>query len=141
MPVSLAVEFTVPRVPPTMNVLIRKHWTFRRDMRQLWMEEIRAALWYGRPLAIKTLQAWAECGDKVRIEIHVAHSGEFDPDNLASVGKLPLDALKALGCIVDDSHKHIEFPTPTQERSSKRFTRFRIVRLTQDTSLAEREGK
>jgi hypothetical protein len=122
------IEFSVLDVPPTINRLLRMHWTKRVAAKKVWTEELEAALHFGKPPAISILRAWSECEDRVRIEVHVIHRKEFDQDNLASVCKIPLDALKTLGCIIDDGQKFIELPTPTQE-IGKPETRFRITRL------------
>jgi hypothetical protein len=98
------------------------------------MQELAMALHFGKPLAIQTLRAWAECGDRVLVEIEVIHGREFDPDNLVSAAKIPLDALKAMGCLIDDSPAHIELMV-RQRISKHKSTFFRLIRLTQDTSI------
>jgi hypothetical protein len=92
-------------MPPTINLLSRKHWTFRHRAVTEWQEMMRAELGVhdmGR------LRAWQQLSHRVRIEIVVHHKGSFDPDNLHSVAKIPNDALKGLQCIVDDSAKWID---------------------------------
>ena len=95
------------------------------------MKEFQVAMHFGAPRAIKLLQAWAECGDRVRITINVIHNREFDQDNLYSAAKIPLDALKALGCITDDNAKNIDLLV-TQELAKQKVTQFWITRLKEE---------
>lgn len=118
---SDCIEFSVPAVPPTINALSRKHWSFRVAKKKLWMDELRVGLGL---INRKDLQDWK---GRLRIEIHVIHNRSFDPDNLKSAAKIPLDALKGLGCLVDDSHAHIDLEV-TQELKHAKVTRFRITK-------------
>jgi hypothetical protein len=120
------VSFEVPRVPMTINRLSREHWRKRVEEKHTWMLELRAAMNPGRKH--QELRAWAECGDKVRVEIHVVHGKEFDPDNLYSAAKIPLDALKGIGCLMDDTGRHVELKV-SQEIGKPKMTKFRITRL------------
>lgn len=94
------IQFTVPLAPPSMNILLRRHWSYRRNQKALWMGMMHAEL--GRK-NLATLRAWRELGCRVRVTIDVAHKRKFDPDNLVSCAKIPLDAMKALRMLVDDS--------------------------------------
>jgi hypothetical protein len=130
-----SIEFSIPRIPPTINRLMRMHWTRRVAEHTAWTEEIKAALHYGKPLRWKLLQAWAQCGDRMRIEMTVVHQRDFDPDNLFSICKVPLDSLVALQCLKGDSSKHIELAVK-QERG-KPETKFKITRLTQNSERGQ----
>ena len=101
------VTFTVEALPPTINLLSRKHWSYRKNQKTLWMELMRSALGINK---MRTLRAWCELRHRVRIKVHVNHRRAFDPDNLYSCAKIPLDSLgpRGLGCIVDDSTKWID---------------------------------
>ena len=122
------IEFEVPLVPPTINVLMRKHWSYRRNQKGLWACEIMAALSDpGEYLDARIMKHANTHGyRKLRIEITVHHNREFDQDNLASIGKIPLDALKQLGIIVDDSSQYVEFAAK-QVKSKTVKTVFRIT--------------
>lgn len=122
----ISVSFEVPRIPVTINRLSREHWSKRVLHRKTWMLEIRAALGTGRKY--QELRAWAECGDKVRVEVHVIHTKEFDPDNLYSAAKIPMDAMKGIGCLADDTNKHVELVV-TQAIGKEKVTQFRITRM------------
>lgn len=77
------------------------------------------------------LRAWAQCSYKVRFEMTIHHSRMFDPDNLVACAKVPLDAAKSLGIILDDSPSHIELSVK-QLKSSRREARteFKLSRIT-----------
>ncbi len=117
-----AVEFTVPRVFPTINTLSRKHWGYRHNQIALTQTEFTAILGRNK---MKYLRFWAECNRRVEIRITVYHRKAFDPDNLISCAKIPLDSLKGLRCIVDDSDKWITLHV-RQEISKDVRTVFRI---------------
>lgn len=123
MPETIRCE--IEAVPPTINRLSRMHWAERRNQKTLWTDLIWNALGAKN---LKMLRAWAKDGERVRIEIVAHHAREFDPDNVHSIGKLPLDSLKSLGCIPDDSAKFIEFHA-SQVKAKKPRTILTIGKL------------
>lgn len=122
----MTVEFEIPRIPATINRLSRAHWSYRVREKNLWMQELSAVL--GSLRLKKTLTAWADCGYKVKIEMHVIHSKEFDPDNLWSICKIPLDTLVTMGCLGGDTSRHVELSV-SQEIGKAKLTKFKISKL------------
>jgi hypothetical protein len=121
------IEFIVPRVPPTINALMRKHWSFRQREKKVWLVELGVALCYDK--ALPRLRSWAEEGKRVRVEICVYHPRSFDPDNLKSAAKIPLDVLvKPYECLKGDKESDIELDV-RQEHSKEKKTVFRITKL------------
>lgn len=127
---SIPIEFEIPLVPMTINTYANINWRKRPEYKKLWMSELSVALHRGPAGAshLRILRAWADLNERVHIAINVLHAQMFDPDNLYSAAKVPLDALKGMGCLVDDSGKHIELSV-TQEKSKLKLTRFVIRRI------------
>jgi len=95
------IEIIIPRIVPTLNRLLRMHWSARRSIQREWND----ALWVERlqrqKLAIWPLsKAW----------VHVYRQGpkKLDIDNLHGAAKIVVDALKHAQIIQDDSPDHIE---------------------------------
>lgn len=120
-----AVEFSVPRIPLTINRIMRGHWSKRVANKKLWTLELSACISNSGKRALK---AWAECKNKVRLEIHVVHSRAFDPDNLVSAAKIPCDAMVTMGFLAGDREQNIELKV-TQELAKEKITRFKISRI------------
>ena len=76
------------------------------------------------------MRAWSNLEDRIRVQIIIHHSRLFDPDNMVSCAKVPLDAAKYLGIISDDSHRCIELEV-SQEKSKRREARteFKLSRI------------
>lgn len=101
-----AITFSVPDLPPSSNVLERRHWSFRKRKRDEWMKLLWSAMGVNK---LRQLRAWADLHQRVLVEIKIFHKRAYDPGNLqASASKIPLDALKGLNCIVNDSAKWID---------------------------------
>lgn len=98
------ITFEVGLLPPSINQLMRKHWSYRHNQKTLWTEEL-ACMEQGNLAALRKM---ATSRQRVSVEITVHHKNSFDPDNLKSCAKIPLDALKGLDCLVDDSAKWID---------------------------------
>lgn len=90
----MTTVLTIPEKVPSNNGnngLLRMHWTKRREVKRRW-----------------TLLFKAQTNNrhKGRVKIHVTHyyTGRqiADFDNLTSTLKIPLDAIKDAGIIVDD---------------------------------------
>lgn len=120
-----SVCFEVPRLFPTINTLTRKHWSYRHNQVTLAGVEIMAEI---MPTKLRTLRAWAECKLKVRVVMIIYHTKLYDPDNVYSAAKIPLDALKSLRCIVDDSARWIDLVV-TQHQAPEKRTKFEISRF------------
>jgi Holliday junction resolvase RusA-like endonuclease len=106
---SAAAKMTmiwVPRVPPSPNELRRKyrHAHAYRRLREQWEHD----LFYG----VGSSRLRAELEDtaenvKMRVQITLYHSRDYDADNLAGCQKPILDALKNLHFIADDCSKKL----------------------------------
>jgi hypothetical protein len=121
----VSIEFSIPRIPMTINKLMRSHWAVIRREKKVWMDEIRAALGMK---GMREMRAWAELPGKIRVELNVHHTRLFDPDNLVSCAKLILDAMKTLRLIADDSAAHIELHV-TQALWPEKKTWFKVSKL------------
>lgn len=95
------LRVTIEGVTPSLNQLVRMHWSKRRKLRPQYAWAIRVAM----------LEAgWAEEGDlypelapKMRVQIVSHRSAELDRDNLVGGAKPLVDALKDVHVIRDDS--------------------------------------
>lgn len=121
-----SVSFFVPRIPPSPNQLHGKHWRARFNLKNTWIVELQVG---AQREDWARLREWHEVS-KVKFEMIIHHSRFFDPDNLVSCAKVPLDAAKWLGFITDDSSKWIELVV-TQEKAKRKNcrTQFRITRI------------
>jgi hypothetical protein len=100
-----AISIDIDLAPPSMNLMLRKtHW-YRKNQKALWMELIHAEL--GR-LKLAQLRAWADLRHRMHVSIRVHHKRAFDPDNLVSCAKIPLDSLVELHCLAGDSTNDID---------------------------------
>ena len=100
----------IPRIPPSPNYLLSKHWRYRHRNSQLWKHEIGVALYQaGYRDRIPYPKA------KVNIERRSRGGRGLDPDNLVGSVKPVLDGLRYAQVLLDDSPDHIEL-TVTQSR-------------------------
>jgi hypothetical protein len=117
---------TIPLVPPSPNELRRKyrHPLAYRKLRKLWEQE----LFYGMACSRhrQELLAAAAASERMRVEIVVHHTKEFDPDNLPGACKPILDAMKNCGYIVDDNEKKLQLIPPAQVLSQEKKTVIKI---------------
>lgn len=98
----MVIEIQVPEVAPSLNRLMRMHWSARRRVLKKWEWIVYAEVYrIGGPVALKY-------HGKVRVQIMRRSNHRLDPDNLHGAAKLVLDALKTAKVIEDDSPAHIE---------------------------------
>lgn len=116
--------FEVAEVVPSLNRLLRMHWTQRRRLIQRWSWLVLGAV-RGRD----TLPVGQFVG-RVRIRVIRRSHHTLDDDNLAGSAKVILDALKRIGVIEDDSPAHVQLVCE-QERGTE-FTTVWIHPLTQE---------
>lgn len=113
----------VPEVAPTLNKMLRAHWSERKKQKDRWRMLILEALRGHRPLFddhdLIYDRGW--CGRRA------------DWDNVGASLKPILDALTDLRIIPDDSPKYIKSVTLKQTRYRKRRDR--------KTILVFRDGK
>lgn len=109
------IEIQVPEIAPSLNRLVRMHWSARRRLLKKWEWIVFAEVYrVGGPLAIKY-------HGKMRVSIIRRSHHVLDHDNLHGAAKLVLDALKAARVIEDDSPDHIELHCE-QERGPSQTT-------------------
>lgn len=94
------IEFTVPRVPLSPNLMLRMHWSKRREERNSWVPEIIVAQ---SPESLEWMRLWARKNRKVKVKITIYHKRLFDPDNLYGSVKYILDVMQMLEFLKDDS--------------------------------------
>jgi hypothetical protein len=113
------VTFTVEDLPPGINRLLRMNRFDRRKAAHAWGWQMRIAVTL---TDISQLKKWS--GEKLSVSMHVVNGKLFDEDNLNSLAKIPLDSMRALGWLENDSPEFVQFQKPTQEIGKKaiRFT-------------------
>jgi Holliday junction resolvase RusA-like endonuclease len=94
------MKLTIPRIPVSLNKLLRMHWTTKRRDRDAWKEEIQVAMPYQYPPARK--------GERLRLAICQYRSRMLDRDNLYGSVKNIVDALCDMGLIFNDDDKHLD---------------------------------
>jgi len=96
------VLISIPRVPPSPNVLKRKYRTPHtyKKLREEWEHDLYYGVSCGRHRSY--LRDNAKMG-RMWVQITVHHSKPFDADNLQGSQKVILDALRNLEYIADDS--------------------------------------
>ena len=87
----------IPETVPSLNIIMRLHWTSRRKLSQRWQWNILAA----RPAVFKNYPL-------SRVHITRRSKKLLDADNLYGSAKIVVDALKTARLIVDDSPRHME---------------------------------
>jgi hypothetical protein len=116
----VSYKLTIPRVPLSPNKLLGKHWSAKAKERTLWMNEII----YGKVEGIPQLShRWAK--EKVKVIITIHNARQYDRDNAWGACKPILDAMKALGLIVDDRAAWCELEV-RQEKSTRKDKRTEI---------------
>ena len=107
----------VTDIPPSLNKVLRMHWTKRRKLLEAWMWMIRVA--WGHPLTT--------CQIKRKVTITLHHSRLFDKDNAYGACKVIFDALKSQGLIVDDSPEWLE--ASVKQEKCKHKERHTVIQL------------
>lgn len=96
------ISFSIPRIPVSLNRLLRLHWAKQKKYRDAWFEEIWAAIPNGKGMRKPGSEEKRQC----YIEIHVVHpKRRYDDDNLAGACKVIVDCCRTLGLIYQDSPK------------------------------------
>ncbi len=104
-------RLSIPRVPLSPNKLLGKHWSAKAKEKKLWENEI----WYACGAS-----SWSPAlGRKTRVTITLYNARQYDRDNAWGACKPILDAMKALGLIVDDRAEFCDLKV-RQERSSRK---------------------
>ena len=91
------MRFVIPRLTPSLNVTLRKHWAWGAHEKRSW------EAW------LYTLKSQDPGGDRQYRRIIIVRVGtrDLDPDNLAGGCKSLLDAIRDVGLILDDDAKSV----------------------------------
>ncbi len=113
------IEFVVKgSLPPSINKLLRTHWAERHKQALAYGWEMRAAI---AKDDINVLKAWRDLGLKLRVTMQVSTPREYDQDNVQSLAKIPLDAMKSMQWIRDDGPAYVQLAV-TQQVGKKAIT-------------------
>ena len=112
-PVVFCVEGTLPIA---YNASLRMHWAKRRELARDFTWLMKASI---TKEDINILKAWRDLGHKLHISMEVYTQQLYDDDNLVSLGKIPLDAMKSMQWIKDDGPKFVKFDA-TEKLGAKR---------------------
>ena len=108
-------------VPPGINLIKRMHHFEYKQIRDAWKRTIFALAGRNK----EQLEAWADSCNLLTVKIHIEHPRQFDPDNLVSAAKIPLDCLTLLHFIQNDTPEFIKLGV-TQEKSREKQTTIEV---------------
>jgi hypothetical protein len=94
------IAFTLPEATPSLNTLLRLHWSAKMRLRSRWQWLVRAA--------IADLKLKPEHLGYARVTIERFSPRRLDADNFAGGAKQLMDCLVREGFIQDDSPRYIE---------------------------------
>jgi hypothetical protein len=97
---QFSVMILVPIIPPSSNKLLNMHWSDRTKEKAVWKRTLWAMI-QGRDKQF--LEACCKVKRKMRVEFTFQYRREFDTDNLNFMTKIPLDQLRHLNFLHDDS--------------------------------------
>lgn len=109
------VRFSVTAVPPTLNELLRMHWSDVQDQKDTWA-------------ALVGVKVDSTVRTPVRITYVRQSSGRMDLDNLYASLKVPLDGLVHAGILPDDDPESVSSIRAKQRQGDPRT----ILTLTHD---------
>ncbi len=117
------MKITVPMVPPGINQRLKMHHMDYKRVRDGWQSAIYHLV---SGLNRANLYTAHTRHEKMRVKIHIEHSRLFDPDNLTSAAKTPLDCLRRLKFLFDDTPQYLELDV-TQSKSRENQTTIEIT--------------
>lgn len=94
-----SVRLDIPDALPSLNKLLRMHWSERRKLRGQWQWALKAEV-LNRHLAVKLIP-------KAKVTIERFSRRKIDFDNLVGANKILVDSLVREGFLVDDSPDHV----------------------------------
>lgn len=100
------IELLIPDVAPSLNKLLRMHWTRRKKLASLWQR------WVWVALSQQGCQREFPF-PKAKVSIERRGKRALDKDNLYGSAKVICDSLRYNRIIEDDTEKHIDL-TVTQ---------------------------
>lgn len=130
------IKATIPRVPMTLNRLLRSHWTVRRMERHAWYLLVYNSIRHGPWNRLLLQRGAAPPKKRMEIKIVVTRTRPQDPDNAMGSVKPVLDALNRLGWIVDDSPRWLDLQF-SEVRGKKEQTEITIA---ESREAAETKG-
>jgi len=116
------IDLTIPEATPSLNKMLRRHWSVDRKLKQRWRDSVWWALreqGYGQrrePLG------------RARVTITRLSPRMLDPDNATGGAKHVVDALRACNVISDDTPEHLELIV--RQEKGKAATRIQIEPIT-----------
>lgn len=99
------ITFEIPKVPISLNTLLRMHWTERSQLKKNWKMEIFVAC---QKLKEQKIDPFEFKDKKCKVFIHQYRHHTLDPDNSYGSCKILIDCLEKQGMIKKDSPKWIE---------------------------------
>jgi hypothetical protein len=95
------ITLEIPEKTPSLNRLMRAHWSNRHPQREYWQ-------WLVREARLTAKLSPPQAPSKVRVTITRYGSKILDHDNLVGGAKLLVDALVREGFAKDDRPEHME---------------------------------
>lgn len=105
------IRIVIPMATPSLNQTQSMHWAKRRDLAQSW----GIAIWVEQR---KTAEPWPVATVKRKVTIERVGTKLLDRDNLWGGCKIPVDRLKSVSLIRDDSPEWCELEV-TQRTCAK----------------------
>lgn len=108
----LVITLTIPFATPSLNTMLRQHWSVDRKLKARW----KRLVWAARLEANDNcLPVPRDAFQRARITITRFSPRMLDADNATGGAKHIVDGLRACGIIIDDTPEHIEL-TVRQEK-------------------------
>lgn len=111
------MTITIPTCPPSINKVLRMHWTSKRNLRAAWILLIRSQMGPPKPVP-KT---------KMRVTITLHNSKAYDRDNAFGACKVIFDAMKTLGLIFDDRPQFLD--AEVKQEKSSRAAKYTVIQI------------
>jgi hypothetical protein len=115
------IKLEIPRIPMSLNHLLRMHWRHQRRDAQLWQREIWFAL-------VQTHSRPEAPYPRAKVSICRQSHGELDPDSLTGCVKHIIDALRYAQVLVDDTPAHLVL-TVTQWRCPRKVAPQTLIEI------------
>jgi len=115
------IELTLNEATPSLNKMLRRHWSVDRKLKAKWARLVWVAL---RSKYLGPMHPFP----RARVTITRTSPRMLDADNATGGCKPIIDCLRQLSLIVDDSPEHIELIV--RQEKGKAATRIQIEPLT-----------